>query len=432
MSTFRSIVIFFRLSGVLLTGLAVGAQVTPQPPDSSNQQRSLEASLLAQIRAKMADNLSHLPNYTCLQTIERSRRDARKKRFDRQDIVRLEVALVEGRERFAWPGAQRIDETDLSKLLETGVFGTGNFGLFARAIFLTDSAQFEYAGETQFDGRAAIQFRYRVSAGASDYRIRVNQQEALVGYHGDFWVDARTLDLLRLRVEADNIPIFLNLDIADNAINYARTRIGGGDFLLPQTSEVLMRDLDGNVNRNCTSFGQCRQFSGESVLSFGDPNLATTKQAANASVGPRGEIELPREFRVEASLETPLDGEETAIGDPISVRLKDSIKRGGSIVAPKGAVIQGRVTRAEHKGDTFLLRLSFESLDFDSGHADLRGRAIHCSVADAIAPNSKFRGEAEQDTMVFASSRLKLVRGFQLSLQGEPINAEPAKKKAQR
>jgi hypothetical protein len=93
-----------------------------------------------------------------VQTIERSHRGARKKRFDRQDLVRLEVALVEGRERFSWSGAQRIEETDLSKLLETGVFGSGNFGIFARAIFLTDTAQFEYAGERQFEGRAAFQF----------------------------------------------------------------------------------------------------------------------------------------------------------------------------------------------------------------------------------------------------------------------------------
>jgi len=430
MSTFRSIVIFFRLGGVLLAGLA-RAQVSPPPPASSNEQRSLQGSLLTLIRTKMADNLSRLPNYTCLQTIERSHRGVGKKRFNRQDLVRLEVALVEGRERFAWPGAQRIEETDLSKLLETGVFGSGNFGIFARAIFLTDTAQFDYAGETHFEGRAAIQFRYRVSAGVSDYRIRVNQQEAAVGYHGDFWVDARTLDLLRLQVKADNVPTFLNLDLADNAINYARTQIGGADFLLPRTSEVVMRDLDGNENRNRTSFGQCRQFSGASILSFDDPNLTAAKQAATAGVGPQGEIQLPREFRAEASLETPLDAEETAVGDPVSVRLKDPLKRDGMIVAPKGGVIHGRVVRAEHKGDTYLLRLSFESLDFDSGRADLRGHTIRCTVADAMAPNSRFRGETEEDTMVFASSGLKFPRGFQFSLQGEAAKTEPAKEKPQ-
>ena len=78
---------------VILTGLTGGAQVSTPPAVSSPDQSSPERRLLAPIKAKMADNLARLPNYTCLQTIERSHRDARKKRFERQDLVRLEVAL---------------------------------------------------------------------------------------------------------------------------------------------------------------------------------------------------------------------------------------------------------------------------------------------------------------------------------------------------
>jgi len=84
---------------------------------------------------------------------------------------------------------------------------------------------------------------------------------------------------------------------------------------------------------------------------------------------------------VEASLETSLDGEETVVGNPVSVRLRDPIKHTGTVVAANDAPMHGHVTRAEHRGDTFLLRLSFESLDFDGGHSD------------AMAPHSKFRGE---------------------------------------
>jgi hypothetical protein len=111
-------------------------------------------------------------------------------------------------------------------------------------------------------------------------------------------VDSQTLDLLRFEVKANDVPPSLNLELADNAINYARRRIGGGDFLLPVSSEVLLRDLEGNENRNRTSFGQCRQFSGESVISFGDADLAAARQTTPASVGPKTEIQLPLEFRV--------------------------------------------------------------------------------------------------------------------------------------
>jgi len=277
-----------------------------------------------------------------------------------------------------------------------------------------------------------VRFRYRVNPGASDYRIRVNRQEAAVGYRGDFWVDAQTLDLIRLEVKADNVPPLLNLDFANNAINYARTRIGGVNFLLPQTSEVVMQDLNGNENRNRTSFGQCRQFTGESVLSFGDADSTQTKHAANnTSDGPNVEIQVPSEFRVDAVLETPLDAEQVAVGDPISVRLKDPIKRNGTILAPKGSIVQGRITRAEHVGDTFLLRLSFELLDFEKGHADLRRRRFHCSVADTRAPNSKFKGEPEENTMAFSSSGSNFRAVFTFSLKGEPGKVELTAEKAQ-
>src|SRR6185295_17276990 len=65
---------------ILLTSWAGLAQVSPQPAVPSHNPSSPERRALARIKAKMADNLSRLPNYTCLQTIERSHRNARKKR----------------------------------------------------------------------------------------------------------------------------------------------------------------------------------------------------------------------------------------------------------------------------------------------------------------------------------------------------------------
>src|SRR5947209_13623252 len=70
----------------------------------AQQDLSPELLLLARIKVKMAENLDHLPNYTCEQTIERSRRRAPSRKFELLDTVRLEVALVEGKELYGWPG----------------------------------------------------------------------------------------------------------------------------------------------------------------------------------------------------------------------------------------------------------------------------------------------------------------------------------------
>src|ERR1700694_3900221 len=137
-----------------------------------------EVLLLAHIKAKMADNLARLPNYTCTETIERSTRRAPSRRFEMLDTVRLEVALVEGNEMFGWPGAKRIDESDITKLV-SGTIGNGDFALMARNLFLTNSAQFKYAGETDLEGRRAARFDYVVPLIASGYRLKVLPREAL-------------------------------------------------------------------------------------------------------------------------------------------------------------------------------------------------------------------------------------------------------------
>src|SRR5579884_1905575 len=95
-----------------------------------------EVLLLARIRTQMSRTLERQPNYTCVQEIERSHRIPPKHKFQLVDMLRLEVALVDGREMFAWPGAQKFEETELQKMVPQGAaIGNGNFALHARNVF---------------------------------------------------------------------------------------------------------------------------------------------------------------------------------------------------------------------------------------------------------------------------------------------------------
>src|SRR5438445_498169 len=58
----------------------------PLPPD---------VLLLARIKVHMLDTLARQPDYTCLETVERSRRDGYTRKYRLEDTLRLEVALVE-------------------------------------------------------------------------------------------------------------------------------------------------------------------------------------------------------------------------------------------------------------------------------------------------------------------------------------------------
>src|SRR4051812_10973316 len=97
---------------------------------------------LSGIKRKMAQNLSHITNYTCLETITREqqvpdRKPSRKPvRFHRIDVVRLEVAEVGGDELFSRPGDNRFEKRGVSDLvIGGGLMGNGTFSGFAHDVF---------------------------------------------------------------------------------------------------------------------------------------------------------------------------------------------------------------------------------------------------------------------------------------------------------
>src|ERR1700694_2691193 len=76
-----------------------------------------QPALLEKVRMQMASNLTRLPDYTCLQTIERLERRSPARRFDVMDTVRLEVALINSNELFSWPGATTFDDKDILQIV---------------------------------------------------------------------------------------------------------------------------------------------------------------------------------------------------------------------------------------------------------------------------------------------------------------------------
>src|SRR5207244_2505897 len=150
------------------------------------------------------------------------------------------------------------------------------------------------------------------------------------------------------------------------------------DFLMPEASELTMVDLAGNQSRNRTRLSACRQYTGDSVLRFGDPVPEVAAPAA-----PPKEIRLPAGLIIEVRLDTPIQSGRSAIGDMVKAVVGRNVTKDGKIVAPKGAVLTGRLTRLEqHKGqqDYYIVGLSFATIEFDGArgefHASLQNPGL--------------------------------------------------------
>jgi len=325
-----------------------------------------ELALLSKIRYHAIENLVHLPNYTCVETVERTRRGARTKKFQLIDTLRIEVALVDGKEMFTWPGGKKFDEMDVTKMVpEGGAMGNGNFALHARAIFEGQSATFKYRGEETLNDHPVARFDYVVPLLMSGYSLTVGKRKAVVGYHGSVYADPGGLDVRRIVVTADDIPLELGLADATDRVEYGRVAIGEGQFLLPEASELSMTNLDGSENRNQVRFASCRQFTGESVLTFGDaPESATPAK-------PVPQIELPVGTLIQLSLLDDLNLRSAAVGDPVRARLQNELKRNGQILFAKGATATGRISRLERHEEYVVLGIAFSEMESDAARTRL-------------------------------------------------------------
>jgi hypothetical protein len=352
---------WLALCGAALT---LAAQDPPAAPNAAGAE-------LKQLRAHMADTLSLQPNYTCLETIERSIRVGKEKDFRLVDTIRLEVALVDGREMFAWPGSKQFEDTDMRTFVPTGMFGNGDFGLYAKAIFGERSpAEFEYKGEVKVGERPATRFDFRVPAVAG-MRIRQPGITATVSFHGSFFAEPGTQDVLRLEVQADALPPKLDLRQVSDTMEYKRTRIGGGDFLLPSMSEIVMVDSRGDANRNVVRFSACHEFAGVSTLKFGDDDDAANPDAAVKQVLVKQELMLPKNAEVALQLVGEIDTDKAAVGDPVKAMIENDVKEKGRVILPKGVQVSGRIVRLEHYQDFTVLGLMFQEAESEKVHASL-------------------------------------------------------------
>ena len=385
---------------------------------------------IARIRARVAERTARIPNYTCLETVDRRWYGDEFAASEVRDRMRFEVAVIEGREQFAWPEGSRFDSQDLQEVVGHGVSKTGDFSGFLSQIFALNAAAYQRMGELQVAIRPAIRYDYRVPA-SSGYALSRNGARATVGYHGSFWVDPETLELARVEIETDGIPPELHTSSARLAIDYDVVAVGAGSFLLPRSTDVRLVSDRGLESRTITRFTQCRQFLAESNISFEERPVE--RVAKESDVG----AELPWGLNLEVALTTPIDRKTAATGDIVAAEVRKEAKVKGGIVVPKGAVVEGRIVLLETRGASIqpydVLALRFTKVR--SGAGQIRLRAVPIQYGKGYRVPAGLPREAANGLrrigppgpMNFWGGFLELPKGLALTLQTEAVAGRSAR-----
>ncbi|MBK9170490.1 MAG: hypothetical protein IPM24_23935 [Bryobacterales bacterium] len=323
-----------RLAAVLALALCTGWTAP-----ASEEPEGLLDRFLVHMRAE----LDNVPDYVCTQVTERLVRSTSEQSWSRMDTWRFEVALAGGQELYALPGAARFDDRPLSHMVGRGTISTGKLGLLARNVFSLPQRHFEYRGQAERDGRAAHEFAYDAPPAQSGFRVRHGTEEAVVAFQGAFWIDAETLDLLRLEIQAYDIPESVALAEADTILTYRRLEVGVTEPLLPVAATLAITTADGLESLNRSRFGGCRQFTTESAIRF-DTESKSEGAPAEASDDDYG---LPKGTLVQVELDGGLDLAKAQIGDPVRARVARPVKDGNTVLVEQGAAVLGNLVRLE-------------------------------------------------------------------------------------
>ncbi len=366
--------------------------------------------LLARIKRRVGEEMARLPDYTCLETAQRyAKAPGPKSVIQPLDTLRLEVLDTGDQELYARPGARGFQRENPASFVDTGLTGTGIFALYLRNLLVNGNGICRYRGEEEVNARRAARYDFRVPLLGSGMIIRLESISAAVATKGSFWVDPGSLDLLRLAVEADEIPPGLPLASSTWTIEYGRMNIGTRSVLLPQTAAIDLRETNGREARNLIEFTHCQEFHAESAVRFDD--AAPAPGGLPPSEAP-AEV-LPGGLVVALALNAPLSSDDPA-GAEIEGRIAANVMQKGKTVLGQGVVVRGRIRRIEPaSGASARSTLVLEFTEIEAAGAPLRFFA-DLEEADAPASVERRRQLPGVGAISLAGNRFTLPRGFRM------------------
>jgi hypothetical protein len=232
---------------VVLALLALPAATQELSPDVLELARALNTN---------RDLLKRLPLYTCLETIERLR-PREHGRPSARDVVQVDVGVGENNEMYSWPEAASFSSLNLSDLVAHGLLSTGMFSGFPDNLFVRGHGLEQIAGKDVIQGHDALRFTYRVPSLGNRWEINWEGQSGELQEAGEFWVDARDYHLMRLQVNAQEIPPQLMLRSVTLTMDYDLIQGDSDKTLLPIEGTLTAVKNGGKVYHNGVAFSHC-------------------------------------------------------------------------------------------------------------------------------------------------------------------------------
>jgi len=245
------------------------------PPVPSPEQ---QAAIVEDVREYALNYSKGLPNFLSTQVVRRYQAGAPGSRYGSRsssepgwqsmDTLTLRLSYFEQKEDYKLIMVNSAPTTQDYKKLG-GATSTGEFGSLMRDIFEPSTqARFEWDGWARLNGQLVMAFHYQVDQSHSQWAIDYEHTNHLVpAYSGRVLIDKDTHVVLRVTLNADDIPPSFPVKQATTILDYEYVDLSGHPFLLPLKSETIM-SADGILSRNDTEFRLYRKYSAEAEIKY--------------------------------------------------------------------------------------------------------------------------------------------------------------------
>jgi hypothetical protein len=251
----------------------VAAKPIP-PPDSKEQ-----ASVLKDVTEYALLYAKNLPNFICTQVTRRYADPTGMEFWHLQDTVLTKLSYFEQKEDYKVVMVNNQAVNNLSYNELGGATSSGEFGSMLKAIFSPETqTRFEWDHWATLRGKRMHVFSYHVAQIHSDWAVVYEKSQKVVpAYRGMIYVDKDTLAVMRVTLEAEDMPVSFPVQMATTVLDYDFVDISGREFVLPLKATMRMRSGKILV-KNDTEFRLYKKFGAEATITFAPEPLPETKE----------------------------------------------------------------------------------------------------------------------------------------------------------
>lgn len=241
--------------------------VPPPAPSSVEQARILQAA------KEYALNYSaRIPDFICTQVTRRFIDPSGMESWRGEDVIQERLSYFEGHEDYKVVlYNNHVAEMSHEKL--GGATSSGEFASMMREIFDPHTeTEFDWERWGTLRGRRMHVFSYKVLQSRSKYSIYSGSanQRIVAGYHGLIYVDRDTEAVLKITLQADDLPVGFPIREVNLSLDYDHVSISDHDFILPLKAVLTSREGAKFLIKNEVEFRMYRKFSAESSITAVD------------------------------------------------------------------------------------------------------------------------------------------------------------------